>query len=173
MPDGRPLSRAGLDKMTQLYPPVEPYATDTLLVSPIHTIFYEESGNKKGHPALFLHGGPGVGILPDYRRFFDPNIYRLILPDQRGAGRSTPTAELNENTTWEIVDDLEKLRDHLAIKKWVVMGGRWGSTLALSYAIRYPESILGLIIRGIFLARPSEMDWLYNAGGAAQIYPDA
>ena len=159
--------------MSQLYPPIKPYATDTLSVSPLHTICYEESGNRDGQPAVFLHGGPGVGILPDYRRFFDPEFYRLILPDQRGAGRSTPAAELEENSTWEIVDDLEKLRCHLGIEKWVVMGGSWGSTLALSYAIRYPESVLGLIIRGIFLARPAEILWLYEAGGASEIYPDA
>ena len=121
---------------------------------------------------MFLHGGPGVGILPNYRRFFDPEFYRIILPDQRGAGRSTPHATLEENTTWELVEDLEKLRIHLGIEKWLVMGGSWGSTLALSYAITYPESILGLIVRGIFLGRRSETKWFFEEGGASQIFPD-
>ncbi|MDR4509682.1 MAG: prolyl aminopeptidase [Candidatus Brocadiaceae bacterium] len=155
-----------------LYPEIGPFNTGTLKVSDLHTIFYEEAGNPRGKPALFLHGGPGVGILPDYRRFFDPECYRIILPDQRGAGRSTPHAELRENTTWDIVADLEKLRNHLGIKKWIVMGGSWGSTLALSYAIKHPGSILGLIIRGVFLARPSEIKWLHQEGGASTIFPD-
>jgi proline iminopeptidase len=136
-------------------------------------MFYQEVGNAKGKPALFLHGGPGVGILPDYRRFFDPNFYRVILPDQRGAGNSTPFAELQENTTWDIVEDLEKLRKHLGIDRWIVMGGSWGSTLALSYAIVHPQSIAGLILRGVFLARPMEEDWLMQPGGGASlIFPD-
>ena len=136
-------------------------------------MFYQEVGNPNGKPALFLHGGPGVGILPDYRRFFDPGFYRVILPDQRGAGKSTPYAELRENTTWEIVEDLEKLRKHLQIDRWVVMGGSWGSTLGLSYAITHPEAIAGLILRGIFLARPMEEEWLFQTGGgASQIFPD-
>lgn len=156
-----------------LYPEIEPYRTGTLKVSEIHTLFYEEVGNPEGKPALFLHGGPGVGILPDYRRFFDPDFYRVILPDQRGAGRSTPHAELRENNTWEIVEDLEKLRKHLNVDRWVVMGGSWGSTLGLSYGIKHPTSIAGLILRGIFLARPMEADWLFRAGrGTSQIFPD-
>ncbi|MBD3170276.1 MAG: prolyl aminopeptidase [candidate division Zixibacteria bacterium] len=156
----------------KLYPEIEPYSTGTLNVSDIHTIFYEEAGNPDGKPALFLHGGPGVGINPGYRRFFDPGFYRAILPDQRGAGRSTPHAEIEENTTWDIVDDLEKLREHLGVDKWLVMGGSWGSTLALSYAITYPDSIAGIIIRGVFLARPFEIEWLHKPGGASRIYPD-
>jgi proline iminopeptidase len=155
-----------------LYPPIEPYRTGTLKVSELHTMFYQEAGNPKGKPALFLHGGPGVGILPDYRRFFDPQFYRVILPDQRGAAKSTPYAELKENTTWDIVEDLEKLKRHLQIDRWIVMGGSWGSTLGLSYAIRYPQSVSGLILRGIFLARPMEEDWLFRPGGASQIFPD-
>ncbi len=121
-----------------LYPPLEPYRTGTIKVSEIHTMFYQEAGNPEGKPALFLHGGPGVGILPDYRRFFDPKFYRVILPDQRGAARSTPYAELKENTTWDIVEDLEKLRKHLNIERWIVMGGSWGSTLGLK--LRNPSS---------------------------------
>ncbi len=161
--------------MTQprtLYPRIEPYRTGTLRVSEIHTMFYQEAGNPDGKPALFLHGGPGVGILPDYRRFFDPEFYRVILPDQRGASRSTPYAELRENTTWHIVEDLEKLRQHLLIDRWIVMGGSWGSTLGLSYAITYPQSIAGLILRGIFLARHMEEDWIFRPGGASHIFPD-
>jgi len=155
-----------------LYPPIEPYRTGTLKVSDIHSMFYQEAGNPEGKPALFLHGGPGVGILPDYRRFFDPKVYRVILPDQRGAARSTPYAELSENTTWDIVEDLEKLRKHLHIERWIVMGGSWGSTLGVSYAIHYPQSVAALILRGIFLARPMEEDWLFRPGGASQIFPD-
>ncbi|MFH1756067.1 MAG: prolyl aminopeptidase [Candidatus Latescibacterota bacterium] len=155
-----------------LFPPIEPYAVSKLQVSDLHTIAFEEAGNAAGKPALFLHGGPGVGILPDYRRFFDPEFYHIVLPDQRGAGRSTPHAETRENTTWHIVEDLEKLRNHLKIDKWLVMGGSWGSTLALCYAITYPKSVTGLILRGIFLARPLEERWLHRAGGASQLFPD-
>lgn len=156
----------------ELYPEIDPHNTSTLRVSELHTLFFEQAGNPDGKPALFLHGGPGVGILPNYRRFFDPGFYRIVLPDQRGAGRSTPHAELRENTTWNLVEDLEKLRSHLGIEKWIVMGGSWGSTLALCYAIRYPQSVLGLIIRGVFLARKWEIDWLFRVGGASQIFPD-
>ncbi len=155
-----------------LYPPIEPYAVDTLEVSELHTIVYEQVGNPDGRPALFLHGGPGVGISPDYRRFFDPAHFRTILVDQRGAGRSTPHAEIRENTTWDIVADLEMLRQHLGIEDWVVMGGSWGSLLALCYAIRHPDSVAGLIIRGIFLGRQFEIDWIHRPDGAALIYPD-
>src|ERR1041384_151085 len=152
-----------------LFPITEPYRKATLKVSDLHTMFYQEVGNPNGKPALFLHGGPGVGILPDYHRFFDPAFYRVVLPDQRGSARSTPFAELKENTTWEIVEDLEKLRKELGIDRWIVMGGSWGSTLALSYAITHPKSIAGLIVRGIFLARPFEEDWLFRQGGTSQI----
>jgi proline iminopeptidase len=159
-------------KKFNLYPEIDPYGTGTLKVSDLHTIFFEEVGNPGGKPALFLHGGPGVGILPGYRRFFDPEFYRIILPDQRGAGRSTPHAELRKNTTWDLVEDIEKLRNHLGIDRWIVMGGSWGSTLALCYAIQYPGSVAGVAIRGVFLARPFEIDWLHHPGGAAAIYPD-
>ncbi|MEM7446251.1 MAG: prolyl aminopeptidase, partial [Pseudomonadota bacterium] len=138
----------------------------------LHTISYEQVGNPNGRPAVFLHGGPGVGISPGYRRFFDPDHYRVILPDQRGAGQSAPYAEFKDNTTWDLVDDLEELRRHLGIKDWVVMGGSWGSLLALCYAIEHPTSVAGLIIRGVFLGRQSEIEWLHEAGGASEIYPD-
>lgn len=160
--------------MTQrsLYPEIEPFKVSSLAVSNLHTVVYEEVGNPHGYPALFLHGGPGVGILPGYRRFFDPNFYRVILLDQRGAGRSTPLAELRENTTWELVEDLEKLRRHCGVDKWLVFGGSWGSTLALAYAITYPNSVKALVLRGVFLGRRSEIDWLHR-DGARQIWPDA
>jgi proline iminopeptidase len=157
---------------TSLYPAIEPYNVGRLAVSDLHTIIYEEVGNPTGRPALFLHGGPGVGISPDYRRFFDPEYYRIILVDQRGAGRSTPHSEIRENTTWDIVEDLEKLRKQLGLNDWIVMGGSWGSLLALCYAIRHPASVAGIIIRGIFLGRQFEIDWIHGEHGAALIYPD-
>lgn len=155
-----------------LYPPLEPTSVKKLKVSELHTIVYEEAGMPAGRPALFLHGGPGVGISPDYRRFFDPAHYRQILVDQRGAGRSTPHAEIAENTTWHIIEDLEKLRNSLGIDNWVVMGGSWGSLLALCYAIKHPHSVAGLIIRGVFLGRQAEVDWIHSPHGAALVYPD-
>ncbi len=155
-----------------LFPKIEPYNIGRLKVSEIHTITYEEVGNPEGRPALFLHGGPGVGISPSYRQFFDPHHYRIILVDQRGAGRSTPHADIRDNTTWDIVDDLEKLRSELGIENWVVMGGSWGSLLALCYAITHPNSVAAMIIRGIFLGRQTEIDWLHGPNGAALIYPD-
>ncbi|MHC4270314.1 MAG: prolyl aminopeptidase [Planctomycetota bacterium] len=157
---------------TKLFPPRKPYHSGFLEVSKIHTLYYEEVGNPEGKPVIFLHGGPGVGIHPGYRKFFDPKFYRIILLDQRGAGKSTPFAELHENTTWELVEDLEKLRKYLKIKKWIVTGGSWGSTLALAYAQTYPRSVNGIIIRGIFTARASEIDWLFSEKGAGQIWPD-
>ncbi len=157
---------------TSLYSAIEPYNVSELAVSDLHTIVYEEVGNPNGRPALFLHGGPGVGISPDYRRFFDPDHYRLVLVDQRGAGRSTPHADIRENTTWDIVEDLEKLRTHLGVDDWVVMGGSWGSLLALCYAIKHPSSVAGIIIRGVFLGRQFEIDWIHGPNGAALVYPD-
>ena len=157
---------------TPLYPAIEPYRVSELAVSDLHTIVYEEVGNPDGRPALFLHGGPGVGISPDYRRFFDPEHYRLVLVDQRGAGRSTPHSDIRENTTWDIVEDLEKLRKHLGLDDWIVMGGSWGSLLALCYAIKHPDSVAGIIIRGVFLGRQFEIDWIHDKHGAALVYPD-
>jgi proline iminopeptidase len=157
---------------TELYPDVEPYNIGRLQVSDLHTIVYEEVGNPNGRPALFLHGGPGVGISPSYRKFFDPEHYRTVLVDQRGAGRSTPHADIRENTTSDIVADLEKLREELEIEDWIVMGGSWGSLLALCYAIKHPGSVAAIIIRGIFLGRQFEIDWIHGPNGAALIYPD-
>ncbi len=155
-----------------LYPPIEPYDVGTLKVSDLHTIVYEQVGNPNGRPALFLHGGPGVGISPGYRQFFDPEHYRVVLVHQRGAGKSTPHAEINDNDTWKIVSDLEQLRATLNIENWVVMGGSWGSLLALCYAIMHPHSVAAIIIRGIFLGRQFEIDWIHKPNGAALIYPD-
>ena len=157
--------------MRDLYPEIEPYQHDMLAVSPIHTIYYEQSGNPDGTPVVFLHGGPGGGTVPDYRRFFDPAAYRIVLFDQRGAGKSTPHASLEENTTWHLVEDIEKLRRHLGIDSWVVFGGSWGSTLALAYAQTHPERVRALVLRGIFLCRSKEIRWFYQEG-ASWIYPD-
>ena len=154
------------------YPPIEPYRTGKLKVSTLHEIYYEEVGNPKGVPVAFVHGGPGGGVKPDYRRYFDPEHYRVILFDQRGCGRSTPHAELEGNTTWDLVADMEKLRLHLQIPKWLLFGGSWGSTLSLVYAETHPEATRGLILRGIFLCRPQEISWFYQ-DGASRIFPDA
>ncbi|GMQ01281.1 hypothetical protein CsSME_00047975 [Camellia sinensis var. sinensis] len=154
-----------------LYPDIEPYSSGFLKVSDIHSIYWEQSGNPNGHPVVFLHGGPGGGTSPSNRKFFDPDFYRIILFDQRGAGKSTPHACLEENTTWDLVEDIEKLRKHLEIPEWQVFGGSWGSTLALAYSQSHPDKVTGIILRGIFLMRKKELDWFYE-GGAAAIYPD-
>ena len=158
--------------MRDLYPPIEPYNTGKLKVSQLHTIYYEESGNPQGKPVVFLHGGPGGGIVPMYRQYFDPQQWRIVIFAQRGCGQSTPYAELRENTTWDLVNDIEQLRQHLNIEKWVVFGGSWGSTLALAYSQTHPDSCKGLILRGIFMLRSSEISWFYQEG-ASYIYPDA
>jgi len=158
--------------MRSLYPPIEPYRTGTLKVSDLHTMYYEEAGNPQGRPVVFLHGGPGGGLDPDYRRYFDPARWRVVLFDQRGCGQSTPHAELRENTTWDLVADTERLRQTLGIEKWVVFGGSWGSTLALAYAETHPERCLGLVLRGIFLLRRKELLWFYQEG-ASWLFPDA
>jgi proline iminopeptidase len=153
------------------FPAIEPFEKGRLKVSDLHELYYEQSGNPGGRPVIFLHGGPGGGTNPDHRRFFDPAHYRIILLDQRGAGQSTPSAELRENTTWDLVEDIEKLRKKLEIESWLVFGGSWGSTLALAYAITHPARVRALILRGIFLCRPSEIQWFYQEG-ASQIFPD-
>jgi proline iminopeptidase len=157
--------------MRSLYPPVEPYDQGRLPVSPIHTLYYEQSGNPEGLPIVFLHGGPGIGTVPEFRRFFDPATYRIILFDQRGAGQSTPHASLVDNTTWHLVADIETLRTHLGVNNWLVFGGSWGSTLALAYAQTHPDRVRALILRGIFLCRPKEIRWFYQSGASA-IYAD-
>lgn len=157
--------------MPEFFPEIEPFNKGMLKVSDIHTLYWEECGNPEGRPVVFLHGGPGGGVTPDYRRFFDPKTYRIILFDQRGSGQSTPCAELRENTTWDLVNDIETIRKMLKIEKWMVFGGSWGSTLALAYAITHPEKVKAMILRGIFLCRPSEIHWFYQEG-ASQIFPD-
>lgn len=158
--------------MKQLYPKIEPYNQFDLKVSDLHTIHIEESGNINGKPVIFLHGGPGGGIEPVYRQYFDPEKWRIIVFDQRGCGQSTPHAELQENTTWDLIADIEKIRQHLEIDKWVVFGGSWGSTLTLSYAITHPDRCKALVLRGIFMIRKKEINWFYQ-DGTSNIYPDA
>ena len=158
--------------MYELYKKIKPYNTFNLKVSNIHEIFVEESGNPNGKPVIFLHGGPGGGIEPIYRQYFNPKKWRIIIFDQRGCGKSTPHAELLENTTWDLVNDIEKIRKFLKIKTWTVFGGSWGSTLSLAYSIMHPNKCTEIILRGIFLLRKKEIDWFYQEG-CSLIYPDA
>ena len=160
------------DPVTWLYPPIEPYNTGRLQVSPVHEIYFEESGNPSGKPVIFLHGGPGGGSDPKQRRFFHPEKYRIVNFDQRGCGKSTPYASLEANTTWDLVADIEKIREHLGIERWQVFGGSWGSTLALAYSETHPDRVTELVLRGIFLLRKQEIDWFYQRG-ASVLYPDA
>jgi len=153
------------------YPEIEPFDSGMLKVSDLHTIYYEQSGNPKGKPVVFVHGGPGGGTDPKQRRFFDPAAYRIVLFDQRGCGRSRPHAELRDNTTWHLVADMEAIREHLHIEKWQVFGGSWGSTLALAYAQKHPERVTELVLRGIFMLRQKELLWFYQDGASA-IFPD-
>ena len=155
----------------ELYPPIEPYRHGYLRVSEIHEIYYEESGNPAGKPAIFLHGGPGAGSDRRARQFFDPHHYRIVVFDQRGCGRSRPSASLIENTTWHLVADIERLRKHLGIERWLVFGGSWGSTLALAYSEAHPERVTEIVLRGIFLIRYAEIRWFYQHG-ASEIFPD-
>ncbi len=154
-----------------LYPEIDAYEWGRLRVSELHDIYWEQSGNPKGKPVVFFHGGPGGGTDEKMRRFFDPSVYRIVLFDQRGCGRSTPHAELRENTTWDLVADAEKLRARLGIEKWQVFGGSWGSTLALAYAETHPSRVSELVLRGIFLVRKQEIDWFYQRGASA-VFPD-
>lgn len=158
-------------ELKTLYPEIAPFDTGRLKVSPIHELYYEQCGNPQGKPVVFLHGGPGGGISSDYRRYFDPKIYRVVLFDQRGSGKSTPHASIEENTTWHLVADIERLREHLSIRTWQVFGGSWGSTLALAYAETHPDRVAQLVLRGIFLCRPQEIQWFYQEGASA-IFPD-
>lgn len=154
-----------------LYPPVTPYSSGYLRVSPLHELYYEECGNPQGKPVVFLHGGPGAGINAAARRFFDPQVYRVILFDQRGAGKSRPHASTEENTTWKLVEDIETLRTFMGVERWQVFGGSWGSTLALAYAQKHPERVTELVLRGIFLLRHQEIQWFYQQG-ASSVFPD-
>ncbi|KAM9863048.1 prolyl aminopeptidase [Leucobacter sp. BZR 635] len=165
-----------MTELRTLYPEIEPYDHGMLPVGDGHEIYWEVCGNPDGKPAVFLHGGPGGGLAPDYRRYFDPEVYRVVLFEQRGCGRSTPhasdpAADMSTNTTWHLVADIERLREHLGIDKWLVFGGSWGSTLSLAYAQTHTERVTELVLRGIFTLRKSEIDWFYQ-DGASHIFPD-
>ena len=157
--------------MSELHPDILPYAVHRLAVDDRHALYVEECGTAKGIPALFLHGGPGAGCEPYHRRFFDPTRYRVVMFDQRGAGRSVPHADLSDNTTWHLVADIERIRELLGIERWLVFGGSWGSTLALAYAQTHPERVSALVLRGIFLCRDDEIRWFYQEG-ASRLFPD-
>ena len=158
--------------MAGLFPEIEPYETGHLRVDELHSVYFEQCGNPEGKAAVFVHGGPGGGSSPVHRRFWDPAVYRIILFDQRGCGRSTPHAELRNNTTWDLVQDMERIREHLGIERWQLFGGSWGSTLSLAYAQQHPERVSDLVLRGIFLLRKHEIDWYYQEG-ASRIFPEA
>ena len=155
-----------------LYPAIEPYKSGHLDVGDGHRLYWELCGNPDGKPVVFLHGGPGGGSSPDHRRQFDPARYNILVFDQRGCGKSTPYASLEANTTWHLVEDIERLRELVGVDKWMVFGGSWGSTLSLTYAQKYPERVTELVLRGIFLFDQYEVDWLYKEGGASAVYPD-
>ena len=158
--------------MRSFYPEIEPHASGRLQVDARHSLYWEECGNPAGKPVVLLHGGPGAGCSPRMRRFHDPAKYRIVLFDQRGAGRSTPFADLQDNTTWHLVADIERLREHLGIERWQVFGGSWGSTLALAYAQAHPRRVTELVLRGIFMLRRWELEWFYQEG-ASRLFPDA
>ena len=155
-----------------LYPPIEPFRTGRLVVPGGHEIYYEQSGNPKGRPVVVVHGGPGGGSNSSMRRFHDPSRYHIILFDQRGCGRSIPHASLDDNTTWHLVADMERLREHVGVQRWQLFGGSWGSTLAIAYAETHPERVTEMVLRGIFLLRPAEIRWFYQEG-VNWIFPDA
>jgi len=159
--------------MRTLYPPIAPYAEQRLAVDDLHTLQLQQCGNPDGIPVVFLHGGPGGGVVPEHRRFFDPQRWRVVLFDQRGCGRSTPLGEVHNNTTAHLVADIEAIRTQLGIARWAVFGGSWGSTLALAYAQAHPDRVTGLVLRGIFLGRPEELHWSHEAdGGARMVFPE-
>lgn len=161
-----------MEELRKLFPPIEPYQSGFLKVSDIHTLAYEQVGNPNGIPVVFLHGGPGVGAQTVYRRYFDPEKFRVVIFSQRGSGKSTPLGELRDNSTWDLVEDIERLRISLGIERWFVFGGSWGSTLGLTYATRHSNRVRGLVLRGIFLGNRSEYDWIYK-DGASRIFPEA
>jgi len=157
--------------VSELFPPLEPFDSFRLRVSGLHELHVEQAGNPAGRPVVFFHGGPGAGISPMHRRFFDPSHWRVVLFDQRGSGKSTPLGELRENTTWDLVADTERIRERLGIDRWLVFGGSWGSTLGLAYAESHPERCTGIVLRGVFLSRKAEVLWTFG-GGAQRILPD-
>ncbi len=160
------------DALTWLYPEIEPYKTERLRVSDVHELYVEHCGSPQGKPVVFLHGGPGAQASPGHRRWFDPDRYHVVLFDQRGCGRSTPSPSLVDNTTWHLVADIEKLREHAGIDKWQVFGGSWGSTLALAYAQAHPERVTEIVLRGIFLGTKRETEWVYRSGGLGTMFPE-
>lgn len=160
-----------MSALRTLYPPIEPYDTGMLHVGDGHAVYYERSGTPGGKPAVFLHGGPGGGIAPEHRRLFDPDIYDVLLFDQRGCGRSTPHAGLEANTTWHLVADIERLRELMGAERWLVFGGSWGSTLALAYAESHPERVSELVLRGVYTLTRAELDWYYQYG-VSEMFPD-
>ncbi len=164
------MSDASLLNRRELYPEIKPHATGLLALDEVHRMYWEVSGNPHGVPVVFLHGGPGGGASPGHRRFFDPAFYRIVVFDQRGAGRSQPLGELKDNTTPKLIADMEQLRQHLNIERWLVFGGSWGSTLALAYAEHHPDRCTGLVLRGIFLCRKSEIDWFLY--GLKNVFPE-
>jgi proline iminopeptidase len=162
-----------IESRRTLYPEIQPYETGMLDVGDGHRLYWELSGNPDGKPVVFLHGGPGGGSSPDHRRQFNPDKYKILVFDQRGCGKSTPYAELAHNTTWDLVEDIEKLRTQVSkVDKWMVFGGSWGSTLSLAYSETYPERVTEIVLRGIFLFHQDELDWMYKQGGASRVYPD-
>ncbi len=158
--------------MKELYPDIQPYTSLRLQVEPPHVLHVEECGSRDGIPVIFLHGGPGVGCAPVHRRYFDPELYRVILFDQRGCGRSTPHGALDRNTSADLLSDLEQIRERLGVSRWLLFGGSWGSTLALLYAQCHPDRVLGLVLRGVFLGRPQDVGWFYGAG-TRRLFPEA
>ncbi len=160
-----------MDTRSALHPPIEPFDSGMLPLDDVHTMYWETSGNPDGVPVLFLHGGPGGGSSPEHRRFFDPAFFRAVLFDQRGAGASTPVGETSGNTTQQLIEDIERLREYLGIERWLVFGGSWGSTLGLAYGQAHPSRCLGFLLRGIFLGRPSEIDWFLH--GLKNVFPEA
>src|SRR5258708_1353746 len=167
---GGAVTRA-LSRDEYLYPPLVPHRTGRLALDRVHTMYWGECGNPRGAPVVFLHGGPGGGVSPDHRRYFDPAFYRIVLYDQRGAGQSTPPGELVDNTTQHLVADLEHFRGQLGVERWVVFGGSWGSTLAVAYAQTHREHVSGLVLRGIFLARSWEISWFMT--DMRNVFPEA
>ena len=168
---GEPAPTGACSEHAPLFPPIEPYCSGFLPVSDLHTLYWEECGNPEGEPVLFLHGGPGGGLSPRHRQFFDPSHYRIVLFDQRGAGQSTPPGEVQENSTQLLVGDIERLREQIAVERWLVFGGSWGSTLALAYGQRHPQRCTGFILRGIFLCTQAEIDWFMD--GMGLFFPEA
>lgn len=164
-------SHTSQSRRTDFFPPIEPFESDQLVLDDLHTMYFEQSGNPNGVPVLFLHGGPGSGASPSHRQFFDPAFYRIIIFDQRGAGRSKPLGELKDNSTPLLIADIERLREKLGVARWIVFGGSWGSTLALAYAEHHPSRVMALVLRGIFLCRQFEIDWFLY--GLKHIFPEA